>query len=374
MRKSGGNPVAATRLLLAALLFVAGFASARAAGPVETSVYAVQGVDIDVTDKDAATAKEKALVDVQLKALVMLAERQGQAELLEAVSVLEAKDVLPMLKSLSIEEESISPGRYIGKFTVRFLPEKVRPVFAKHGVELADDQGPPILVIPVWSDNTGAKLWEDNLWRLAWQNLRAERSAVPTIVVLGDAEDQKLLTAADVVNNDAVKLEAIRRRYDVKSVLLAQASPAVTGGINVRIEGDSPIGRVKIDKTYTDDVGDLQGSANLAVGRFHELMVSKYRSDKAKIAAAKAEEEEAKRGPQSVPVAVPFASVSEWNSLRSRILSAPGVVGVDVSSLGADGAVIRLLYRGKVEALAGGFGSAGLAFSRVGESWVIQPN
>ena len=31
-----------------------------AAGPVETSVFAVQGVEADVTDKDVATAKNKA--------------------------------------------------------------------------------------------------------------------------------------------------------------------------------------------------------------------------------------------------------------------------------------------------------------------------
>ncbi len=361
--------------LLAGLCVLASTCTfAWAAGPVETSVFAVQGVEVDVTDKDAATAKEKALVDVQLKAFVQLAERQGQTELMDVASSMEAKDVLPMLKSLSIEEESISPGRYIGKLTVRFLPERVRPIFGKYGVELADDQGPPILIIPVWSDPAGAKLWEDNPWRLAWQSLRAERSTVPLIVALGDAEDQKLLTTIDVTEADALKFEAIRRRYDVKSLLVATAEPAVTGGINVRIEGDSPIGRVKIDKTYKDDTGDIQASANAAVGRFHDLMLGKYRSDLAKLAAAKEEEAAAKRGPQAVPVAVPFASVSEWNGLRSRILSAPGVVGVDVSSLGGDGAVIRLLYRGRVDSLAGGFASAGLQFSRVGDSWVIQPN
>ena len=48
-----------------------------AAGPVETSVFAVQGVAADVTDKDVATAKNKALFDVQMKAIVMLAQRLG---------------------------------------------------------------------------------------------------------------------------------------------------------------------------------------------------------------------------------------------------------------------------------------------------------
>jgi hypothetical protein len=350
-----------------------GGVDAHAAGPVETSVFAVQNVAVDITDADAATAKDKALVDVQMKAFVSLAEKQESSRLVEDVTKFEVKDVMPYLKSLSIEEESISPGRYIGKFTVRFLPGKIKSLYEKYGIALGEDQGPPILIIPVWSENGTVKLWDDNPWRTAWLLLKAEQTAVPIIVALGDAEDQKLLTTVDVTSNDAVKIEAIRRRYDVKSVLLATGTPAVSGGIAVTIEGDSPIGRVRIDKTYVDEAITLPGSATLAVARFDEIMVGKYRKDQAKLAAANAEEQAARRGPQSVPAAVPFASPSQWNGIRARILSAPGVVGVDVSSLGADGAVIRLLYRGTIDALGSSFESAGLQFSQVGGTWVIQP-
>jgi hypothetical protein len=359
---------------VAGFLWLGVVTAALAAGPVETSPYAVQGVEVDVTDTDAATAKEKALVDVQVKAFGLLVQKQDSARLTEDMATFEPKDIMPMLKSLSIEEEAISPGRYQGKFTVRFLPKKLAPIFEKYGIVLQSDQGPPILIIPVWSENGITKLWEDNPWRAAWADLNAAQTAVPVIPALGDAEDQKLLTAADIDANDALKLEAIRRRYDVKSVLVAQAMPAVTGGVAVRIEGDSPIGRVKIDKTYADETGAIPSSAALAVTRFHALMVEKYQKDQAKLAAAKAEEESARLGPKSVPVAVPFSSPSQWNGIRARILAAPMVRGVDVSSLGADGAVIQLLYKGQIESLPASFASAGLQFSQVGGTWVIQPD
>jgi hypothetical protein len=346
--------------------------SARAAGPVETSIFAVQGVAVDVTDMNAATAKEKALVDVQIKAFNELAGRQESAGLVEDVANFETKDIMPYLKSLSIEEESISPGRYIGKFTVRFLPDKVNALFEKYGISIPDDQGPPLLVIPVWSEHGTVKLWDDNPWLASWRGLRAEQTAVPVIVALGDAEDQKIISAADIVSHDPLKFEALRRRYDVKYILIAEATPALTGGVNVKIEGESPIGRVKIDKTYADDTGTVTGSAAVAVARFHEIMIGKYRKDQAKIAAAKTEETAARLGPQAVPAAVPFASPSQWNGIRARILSIPGVVGVDVSTLGGDGAVIRLMYTGTLDNLGASFGSAGLQFSEVGGTWVIQ--
>ena len=116
--------------------------AAMAAGPIETSVFSVQGVEVDVTDANAAAAKDKALVEVQLKAFATLAENLGSPDFAAEMAKLEAKDVVPMLKSLSIEEEKISPGHYEGKFTVRFLPEKVKPLFQRYGIELPKAQGP----------------------------------------------------------------------------------------------------------------------------------------------------------------------------------------------------------------------------------------
>jgi hypothetical protein len=358
---------------LAVAAFVALASAVHAAGPVETSVYAMQGVAIDVTDTDAATAKQKALVDVQVLAFRQLADKQNSTRLSEDIAKLESKDIMPYLKSLSVEEESVAPGRYAGKFTVRFLPDKVRALYEKYGITLPDDQGPPLVIIPVWTENGVNKLWEDNPWRQAWLNLRAEQSTVPIIVALGDAPDQKALSAADIAAKDEVKLEAIRRRYDVKSVLIASASPSAVGpGVSVKIEGDSPIGRVRIEKTYGLDAPSLEEASNQAVSRFQALMTDKYRRDTEKIAAAKAQEQ-ANRKPSAIPVAVPFSSPSQWNGLRARILATPGVVGVDVSSLDAEGAVIQLLFRGPVDNLVDSFSSAGLAFSRIGETWIIQP-
>ncbi len=51
------------------------------AGPVETSIFAVQGVEVDVTDTDADTAKNKALIEAQVKAFGLLAERLGNSSI-----------------------------------------------------------------------------------------------------------------------------------------------------------------------------------------------------------------------------------------------------------------------------------------------------
>ncbi len=353
-------------------IFLTG-AEVRAAGPVETSVFSVQGVAVDITDVDAATAKNKALVDAQIKGLAKLAEQLGNQSLVDEVSKMEAKDVMPLLKSLSIEEEATSPGRYQGKLTVRFLPAKVRPLFSRYGVSVPDNQGPSILVVPVWTENGTKELWSENVWRKAWLDLKAEQSEIPIIVALGDAEDKNLLTAEDMATPNSIKLEKIRRRYDVKSLLVAYAEPGDGGGVHATMEGATAIGKVKFDKVYLDEGGTVEGSAAVAVKRFHEVFVGKYRSDRAKIVAVRAQEEAVKaKGPQGLSVVVSFESPSQWNGIRSRILSTPGVTGVEVASLDVAGATVRLKFTGEVGDVQSSLQASGMRLEQGGGGWVIQ--
>ncbi len=355
-------------VLVATMIMLGISAGTHAAGPVETSVFAVQGVDADVTDKDVATAKNKALFDVQMKAIVMLAQRLGNETFAAEIAKLGPKDVLPLLKSLSIEQEGTGPGHYIGKFTVRFIPEKVQKLFESYGVHVVSEQATPMLVLPIWKAAEGTQLWGDNLWRTAWLNLHAEQSLVPLIVPIGDLEDTAGITAQDVLNLDPIKLEALRRRYGTRTILVAIAEPAAGNGIHAMMDAESELGKITFDKIYTADPATLEASAALATQRFHAVMIDKYKSDKAKAEQVSTEANVS----HSIPVTVPFSSPSEWNAIRSRILSSPGIIGVDVSTLAGNGAVIRLMYVGDLQVVQDSMPGTGLQMSQIGGNWVIQ--
>lgn len=363
------------RWALAVGLLVLSFLVPAVAGPVETSVFAVQGVDVDVSSTDAAAAKNQALMDVQVKAFYQLAERLGTPELARSFEEkFKPEDIAPYLKSLSIEQESSAPGRYIGRFTVRFLPQKTRKLYEAYGINVPTTQADPILVLPVWRGPDANQMWEDNPWRKAWLDLKGEQGLVPIIVPLGDLEDIETLTVEDALHNDPVKLEAIRRRYGAPNVLVAQAQPA-EGGIHVYIEGETKLGKVLFNKIYTAEDGQAMTAAPAAIQKFQSLLVDTYKEKAAQIAAAKAAEEEARNSsrPQSLAVAVPFSSPREWNAIRSRILSAPNVQGVDLSTLSADGAVIKLNFTRGLTSLRGSMKQVGLNLSQYGSTWVIQP-
>lgn len=348
--------------------------TAFAAGPVETNIFAVQGVEVDVTSTDASAAKNQALMDVQVKAFFQLLQRLGSDALAaDLASKFKPDDIAPYLRSLSIEEETSAPGRYIGTFTVRFLPNKMQKLFEDYGVRVPTSQAEPILVLPVWRGPEANQLWEDNLWRKAWIDLKGEQGVVPLVVPLGDLEDSETLTVEDALHNDPIKLEAIRRRYDTPSILVAQAQPA-EGGIHVYIDGETRLGKVTFNKIYKAEDGQAATAAPAAIQKFQSLLYETYIERQSEIAAAKAAEEAAKNTrPQSLAVAVPFSSPREWNAIRSRILSTPNVSGLDLSSLSADGAVIRLVFTRGVPMLQDNMQRAGLNLAQFGSTWVIQP-
>ena len=335
-------------------------------GPVETSVFAVQGVPVDVTSTDATAARNQALMDVQVKAFYTLVNRLGSAQMAQDLAKLKPTDIAPYLKSLSIEQETSAPGRYIGTFTVRFLPAKMVKLFEGYGFHVPTVQAPAILLLPIYRDATASQMWEDNVWRKAWLDLKAEQSLVPIIIPLGDLEDTETLGVEDALNGDPIKLEALRRRYDAPSLIVAIAEPAEGGGIHVMMNGDTKLGRITIDKVYTGDDATLPGSAAAAAGHIDELLVDKYKENAQKAVVAS-------RTPQSMAVSVPFSSPTEWNRIRSRILSTPYVTGVDVSTLSTDGAVIKLTFTNALDLLQSNMGRTGLNLSEVGGSWVIQP-
>src|SRR4051812_42054812 len=122
------------RLVAVVLAFLCASLPARAAGPIETNLFAVSGVDVDVTDKDASTARTRAIIEAQVKAFYVLAARLGGEDAAKRLESLKAAEIGRMLRSLSIEEERSAPGRYIGKLTIRFLPAKVRDLLGRYGV------------------------------------------------------------------------------------------------------------------------------------------------------------------------------------------------------------------------------------------------
>ena len=317
-------------LLLALLLLVPAFRA-----EADDTVFRVSGVQVDATDRDAAAAKMKAISEAQVKAFGILVDRIAEDGADAKLKDLPPGQIGRMLASLSIEEERTGPGRYIGKLTINFLPDKVRETLARAGVAFTEKQAPRIV--------------ED----------------VPIMIPLGDLNDAEAVSVDQALAGDTDKLEALRLRYQAESVLVALAEPAGENAIHAKMQGDTPLGRVLFDKTYTVESGGVAAAAQSAAQRFHRIMIQKWKQQN--VSEAHLEVQAA-----SLDVAVPFSNPSEFSVTRSRLMATPGVAGVDISTISGRGAIIKLSYNVPFQQLQAALQTQRMTLRLHGSSWVLQ--
>jgi hypothetical protein len=351
---------AVAQFLLLALMCLVGASAGYAR---ESTLYTVSNVEVDVTAKDASTAKLKAISEAQVKAFRVLAERLGGPEAVTAVEYLDAAEIGRMMSSLSIQSEKSGPGRYIGKLSVAFLPDKVRQAFAQFGVSYSEERAPRIVILPVWN---GPEAWEDNAWRKAWLSLNTENDLVPVMVPLGDLDDSEIITAEQALRGDPVKLESLKLRYEAEAVLVAIAEPEGETAIRAVMSGASPLGTVAFDKVFDGAEGGLDAAAVMAAQRFVALLNEKW-----KVASAGTPQQAAPI--QTVAVTVPFRSLGQWNAIRAQLLSVQGVAQIDVTTIASGGARIRLGFTSDFGELKQSLAVVGMKLVDIKGAWVLQP-
>jgi len=365
----------ARRFMLAlAALAVLGLSVAGGAGSAlaaDKDVFTVSGIKVDVRDKDAATAKIKAIQQAQVKAFHKLLRRIASEEAWGRLKSIGPRAIGRMMSSLSVQEEHTGPRRYIGKLTIRFMPRKVRAALRKAGAGYVTRQAPRVLVVPVWKGPEGPVLFKDNPWRKAWEKLDAANALVPVLIPVGDLTDSQTISAEDALARDKVKLEALQMRYDTQGVLVAIAEPAGDNAVHASMTGSSPVGEIAFDKTYISTDGGIAAAAEQAARRFHTVMTYKWKKKIAAERAARAAKSPA-RASTRLTVNVPFHSLREWQSLQARIRTTPGVVGVDVSTLSGTGAIISLASSLSLPRLQAALQQSRLYLQQANGRWYLQ--
>jgi hypothetical protein len=357
-RSRSGARLATACLALAALVWAIALAPPAWGDPL----YTVSGVDVDVTDDSASSAKLKAISEAQVKAFAVLLERLGGSEATGRLQGMGPADIGRMMDSLSIENERTGPGRYIATLTIRFLPDQVRAAMAGADVAFTEDRAPPIVIVPVWLGPDGPEAWTSNPWRAGWLALDAHDSLVPLIIPLGDLTDSQTLPAQQALDGDRDGLEAMRQRYSADAIILAVAAPLDNSTVRATLIGETASGPVDFDRTYTAD--NVAAATEQAAQEFHSAMLADWRASRPTVRPIAV---------QSIRVAVPVASLEQWNDLRARLVDTPGVSGVDLSSLSAQGAVVRLSYSVSFPDLQAELADRRLDLALRGETWVIQP-
>src|SRR6516164_2529397 len=230
---------------LGGLLLLLGVVTGSGYGLAEDSSEGFSAtVRVDATADSAAAARELARIDGQRRALMIVIDRLSGSPDGAKLSKLDDKTITDMVESFEVANERMSAVHYLADYTFHFRPTKVRRLVhvadsappeanSKPGTPegggnraVAEGEGKPLNVLPVYKDAGSTVLWEDpNAWRQAWAQRAAESGSARLIVPLGDASDLATIDAgrAEAGKPDALATIAQRNGGDEAIVALATA-------------------------------------------------------------------------------------------------------------------------------------------------------
>jgi len=342
--------------------------SARADG---NAAIVIRGVDVDVTAADAVTAREKAVLDGQRKALqqafALLAQPADAARLASLSAGLSDQQITDMLVDYEVESERASTVRYIGKLAFRFRADSIGDLLQRNGLPYAASESGPVLLVPVLAIDGANQLWEDgNIWREFWVKHAPASGLVPLRLPRGDQADQAAINGDQAAAGDTARLQALAQRYGVSDVVVAVAqrtssSPAVALTVKqLGLSGTAGGFQDKFDGSTSDPDAAFNQAVDRIIGQLQQDWIDQNRVTSA--------------AEQNLTVDAPIDGIAQWADLRRRLASIGTLRRVDVVYLMRSQAELALTYVGDRDQLARALQQRALALKDNGDGHtLLQP-
>ncbi|HET6160446.1 MAG TPA: DUF2066 domain-containing protein [Dongiaceae bacterium] len=327
------------RGLLAMLLLVlsAGIAWAQAG-----QVYTATGIDVDITG-DIATLRDQALIEGQRKALQKVLSDIAPPERAASLTLPSDDVISTWVQDFEIEQEKTSATRYIGRFTFRFMGEPVQQYLAGNNVAFAQTQTKKLLVLPIYTDETGnSNLWGPaNLWVAQWSQKAPNSSLVPMVLPTGDVSDTSTLTATQALAGDLPRLTALAQRYGAGDVLVTEvrASPVGPDGKQnfaiaaTRYSREAP-------KSFTDNVAGDPATIDDLLGQSADRTISWVQGQWKEANLVDASKQ------SNMTIEVPVSNLKQWVDIKKQLGGVPSLKSVRLVSLTRTLAVLDINFLG----------------------------
>ena len=124
-----------------------------------------------------------------------------------------------------IEEKNLEK-RYIALLDFCFDAKRMRIAMQNAGLQWAELQSPPILLLPVWKDPDGASAWlKNNSWIAGWHDVVDHYQGLVSLRRLPHSlTHERRFRGADLLAGDPIKLAAAARIAGAEQVLVVAAT------------------------------------------------------------------------------------------------------------------------------------------------------
>ena len=373
----------AVTLLLAAATLVA--PAAFAASP-----YTVGNYPVDASAADAVAAKAQGMAEAEKGAFRYLMKRLVDVTAYRRLPNLPQAAIEDLIESVSVRKEQNSPTEYVATLDFGFRAGAVQQLLQRNNLPYLDRQAPVLTVIPVYAvpaapigGKLGAvsQLEGQRLWRQAWIGLDLGHALTPLkLAVPGPSSSND--TFLKLAAGERSKLGVVQSESSADKLLLAIASPSADGAkLMVTLIGEDWTGPIELRRSYTLYYGDVSYTAEFASVVALGVLEGRWKmgqgvagggaggADTGWSTSANAGSTAA---PELVRLTAQFASLQEWQQMRSRLGQVAGPQNLQVGAISSRGAEVSVAYPGGANALQQRLASEGLQLADAGGRLVLR--
>lgn len=344
------------------------------------SLFTVSNVKAAAEAVNAVEAKKLATQSAEAHAFRLLISRLADYRSMTRIPDLPAEQIERLVSDIDVRGEGVSGTSYVATFGVTFSERAIVGLLRQHGVTPIVDRGPEILIVPVFVEDGTAKTTDRNPWRNALAGLDLAHTHVPAKL----APTRGDLTAAIAkayIANPASGMETLKLQYKTPQIVVALAEPDGGGdSLTVKLVGSDALGLFSLQRKVKAkdgiDEAALQSAARLAFETVQERWKLTRGSAAAVVTAAARGRDSDEVSPagelESVQLTAEFSGLKEWQAIRTRLQSVPGVQHWDLRSVNPRSAEIGFDFPGGAERLAEMAEAHGLRVESAPEGLIIR--
>ncbi len=370
----------AAKILAGAALAILGAGGPVLAQQRPASIFTVASVRAEAEAANAVEAKRLATEAAESRAFRLLVSRLTDFRTEPRIPILSPADLERLISDIDVRGEGVSGTSYVATFGVTFSERGVAALFGQYGVVPVTDRGPEILIVPVYVEDGAARTADRNPWRAALSGLDLSHALLPAKVapVRGD------ITAAIAnayVANPGAGIETLKSQYRTTQILFAFAELESGGeALTLKLIGNDALGAFALKRTIKSRDGVDETVVQAAARLAFETVQQRWKLTRgslitASVAPSGGEPSSySQRGGElaSLQATAQFSGLREWQTIRARLQSVPGIQNWDLRSVNPRSAEIAFDFPGGAERLAAIAAAQGLAVENGPEGLIIK--
>lgn len=187
--------------------------------------FGVSHVEIDHSGETGQIAREvgtnlatKDAVKTVLSRIVQLEEEQEFS--------LEAAEAADFVDFIHIQSETALANRYIATIDICLDADRLRNWMQGQNFQWAEVVSPPILILPIWQEPSGIRVWQrNNVWLQDWYNLAERHDGLVQFTTLErNLSHERQIRAASAFEQQPRTLQTAIRLADAQQLLWVYAA------------------------------------------------------------------------------------------------------------------------------------------------------